>query len=235
MAKQREKPPTACSPRKTSPQGDGACGPQQQPKPPFPAQHQAKPGIEAELDPRPRYHAPLYIGSGKLQGKAALVTGGDSGIGRAVAVLFAREGADVAIVYLPPEQRDAVETRRAVEAEGLKAILIPGDVCRPEFCAEAVETAVRELGKLDVLVNNAAYQQHQVGLEAISDEQWDRTFKTNVYGYFHMARAALRHLTKGAVIINTGSITGLEGSKQLLDYSATKGRLAHSPGPWPRT
>jgi NAD(P)-dependent dehydrogenase (short-subunit alcohol dehydrogenase family) len=199
--------------------------PQQQPAPPFPAQSQAKPGIEAELDPRPRYEAPLYRGSGKLQGKVALITGGDSGIGRAVAVLYAREGADVALVYLPEEQRDADETRRAVEKEGRRALLIPGDVTDPAFCREAVDRTVRELGRLDVLVNNAAFQQHQESLEAISDEQWDRTFKTNIYGYFRMARAALPHLKPGSAIVNTGSITGLEGSKQLLDYSSTKGAI----------
>jgi NAD(P)-dependent dehydrogenase (short-subunit alcohol dehydrogenase family) len=198
---------------------------QEEPMSPMPAQHQEKPGLESKLRPRPEYEAPLYKGSGKLQDKAAIVTGGDSGIGRAVAVLFAREGADVSIIYLPEEQSDAEETRAAVEAEGRRALLIPGDVRDSGFCREAVERAVREFGKLDILVNNAAYQQHQEGLEDVSEEQWDRTFKTNIYGYFYMTKAALPHLKKGAAIVNTGSITGLEGSKELLDYSATKGAI----------
>ena len=199
-------------------------GTRRRPEPPLPRQHQSKPGIEAELEPRPQYLAPEYRGSGKLEGKVALVTGGDSGIGRAVAVLYAREGADVAIVYLS-EEEDAEETREAVEAEGRRALLIPGDVIDPEFCREAVEATVREFGKLDVLVNNAAFQQHAESIEDISDEQLDRTFKTNIYGYFHMARAALPHLDEGSAILNTGSVTGIEGSKQLLDYSATKGAI----------
>jgi NAD(P)-dependent dehydrogenase (short-subunit alcohol dehydrogenase family) len=196
-----------------------------QPKPPFPAQHQEKPGIESELEPRPRYHAPQYKVAGKLEGKVALITGGDSGIGRAVAVLYAREGANVAITYLPEEQSDAEETRHAVEAEGKRTKLIPGDVTDPDFCKRAVQETVKEFGKLDILVNNAAYQQHQESLEDLSDEQWDLTFRTNIYGYFRMAKAALPHLQKGSSIINTGSITGLEGSKKLLDYSATKGAI----------
>jgi NAD(P)-dependent dehydrogenase (short-subunit alcohol dehydrogenase family) len=197
---------------------------QHEPKPPFPKQHQEKPGIEAELDPRPRDKAPLYKGSGKLEGKTALITGGDSGIGRAVAVLFAREGADVAILYLE-ERRDAEETKGAVEAEGQRALLIMGDVSDPQFCRDAVERTVKEFGRLDVLVNNAAFQNQQEGLDAITDEQWERTFRTNIFGYFYMARAALKHLHEGGVIINTGSITGLEGSPKLLDYSATKGAI----------
>ncbi|HEX2173974.1 MAG TPA: SDR family oxidoreductase [Dehalococcoidia bacterium] len=199
--------------------------PQPEPMPPFPPQHQERPGIEAELTPRPEYLAPLYKGAGKLQDKAALITGGDSGIGRAVAVLYAREGADVAIVYLPQEQRDAEETKRAVETEGRRCVLIPGDVTDATFCREAVARTVAELGRLDILVNNAAYQQHQSDLEDLSDEQWDQTFKTNIYGYFRLAKAALPHLGPGGAIINTGSITGLQGSKELLDYSATKGAI----------
>jgi NAD(P)-dependent dehydrogenase (short-subunit alcohol dehydrogenase family) len=191
----------------------------------MPAQHVEKPGIEAELELKPRYEAPHYRGSSKLNNKAALITGGDSGIGRAVAVLFAREGADVAIVYLREEQVDAEETRAAVEAEGRRALLIPGDVREAKFCREAVERTVEEFGKLDILVNNAAFQQHQETIEDVSDEQFDRTFKTNIYGYFYMAKAALRQMSEGACIINTGSITGLEGSKELLDYSATKGAI----------
>ncbi len=198
---------------------------QHEPKPPFPAQHQDKPGIESELDPRPRYLAPLYKGSGKLEGKVALITGGDSGIGRAVAVLYAREGADVAIVYLPEEQSDAEETRDAVEREGRRAVLIPADVTDPASCRGAVERTVRALGRLDILVNNAAFQQHQESLDAITDEQWEHTFRTNIFGYFYMARAALPHLKRGSAIINCGSITGLEGSAKLLDYSATKGAI----------
>jgi NAD(P)-dependent dehydrogenase (short-subunit alcohol dehydrogenase family) len=200
-------------------------GLQEQPESPMPAQHQRKPGLEWKLEPRPEYEAPLYRGSGKLNNKAALITGGDSGIGRAVAVLYAREGADVAIVYLPQEQSDAEETRAAVEREGRRALLIPGDVREARFCREAVGRTVREFGKLDILVNNAAFQQHQKSLEDVTEEQWDRTFKTNIYGYFYMAKAALAHLKEGGCIVNCGSITGLEGSKELLDYSATKGAI----------
>jgi NAD(P)-dependent dehydrogenase (short-subunit alcohol dehydrogenase family) len=199
--------------------------PKSQPAPPFPPQHQPKPGIESDIRPRPRFQAPEYRGSGKLERSAALVTGGDSGIGRAVAVLFAREGADVAIVYLPVEESDARETERAVRDEGRRAVLIPGDVRDSSFCKEAVSRTVSELGRLDILVNNAAYQQHRNSIEEISDDQLDRTFRTNIYGYFYMVRAALPHLKPGSAIINTGSITGLEGSKHLLDYSATKGAI----------
>ncbi|RPI50858.1 MAG: SDR family oxidoreductase [Acidobacteria bacterium] len=195
------------------------------PHPPFPPQQQPKPGIESEIHPRPQFEAPAYRAAGKLEGAAALITGGDSGIGRAVAVLFAREGADVAIVYLPVEEPDAAETKSAVEAEGRRALLIPGDVQQSGFCAEAVERTLRAFGRLDIVVNNAAYQQHQESIEDITDEQLDRTFRTNIYGYFFMARAAVPHLKPGSAIINTGSITGLEGSKQLLDYSATKGAI----------
>lgn len=195
------------------------------PQSPFPPQHQPKPGIESDLRPRPQYKGPEYRGANKLKDCVALITGGDSGIGRAVAVLFAREGADVALVYLPVEQSDAQTTRKAVEDEGRRALLIPGDVQRSQFCAEAVERTVDAFGKLDILVNNAAYQQHQESIEDITDEQLDRTFRTNIYGYFYMTRAALPHLPEGSAIINCGSITGLEGSKQLLDYSATKGAI----------
>jgi NAD(P)-dependent dehydrogenase (short-subunit alcohol dehydrogenase family) len=196
-----------------------------QPKPPFPEQHQEKPGIESELDPKPRYQAPEYKPAGKLQDKVAIITGGDSGIGRAVAVMYAREGADVAIIYLPVEQGDAEETKRAVEAAGRKALLLPGDVSDPAFCRSSVERTVKEFGRLDILVNNAAFQNRQDSLDHITEEQWDRTFKTNIYGYFYMAQAALPHLKRGSAIINTGSITGLEGNKQLLDYSSTKGAI----------
>jgi NAD(P)-dependent dehydrogenase (short-subunit alcohol dehydrogenase family) len=196
-----------------------------EPKSPMPAQHQRKPGLEWKLKPRPRYEAPLYKGSGKLKHKVALVTGGDSGIGRAVAVLFAREGADVAITYLRMEASDARETVKAIEAEGRKAFSIAGDIQKSAFSRRAVKQTIEKLGGLDILVNNAAFQQHQDTLEELSEEQWDRTFKTNIYGYFFMTKAALPHLQKGSAIINTGSITGLEGSKHLLDYSATKGAI----------
>lgn len=197
----------------------------QQPKSPMPAQSQDRPGIEAKMDPRPEYSAPNYKGSGKLQDKAALITGGDSGIGRAVAVLFAREGADVAIVHLPVEKKDAAETIAAVESEGRRCIAIPGDVKDPKFCKRAVDKAAKEFGRLDILVNNAAYQQHQKSLEDISDEQFDETFKTNIYGYFYLAKAALKHLPEGGAIVNCGSITGLEGNKELIDYASTKGAI----------
>lgn len=199
--------------------------PQREPKPPFPKQHQQHPGLEAEVEPRPRYEAPRYKGADKLKDKVALITGGDSGIGRAVAVLYAREGADVAIVYLKEEQRDADETRQAVEAEGRQCLLIPGDVSDPEFCRDAVEQALDEFGQLDILVNNAAFQQHQESIEELTEEQFEKTFRTNIFGYFYMAKAAIPHLNPGSAIVNTGSITGLEGSKQLLDYSATKGAI----------
>jgi NAD(P)-dependent dehydrogenase (short-subunit alcohol dehydrogenase family) len=177
------------------------------------------------MTPRPEFEGSSYLAAGKLLDRAALVTGGDSGIGRAVAVLFAREGADVAIVHLRAEQRDAYETRRAVEGEGRACLLIAGDVRDRTFCDEAVAQTVAAFGRLDILVNNAAYQQHRKDIAEISDEQWDRTLRTNIYGYFYMARAALKHIPAGGAIINTGSITGLEGSGGLIDYSATKGAI----------
>jgi NAD(P)-dependent dehydrogenase (short-subunit alcohol dehydrogenase family) len=199
-------------------------GAREYPAPPFPKQHQAKPGSESALDPAPCYDAPYYRGSGKLEGMTALVTGGDSGIGRAVAILFAREGADVAIAYLS-EDRDAQVTRAAVEAEGRRAILLSGDVSDAEFCETAVERTVNELGGLDVLVNNAAFQVHTARLEDLTIEHFDETLKTNLYGYFYMSRAAVEHLAKGSAIVNTGSVTGMLGNSMLLDYSMTKGGI----------
>jgi NAD(P)-dependent dehydrogenase (short-subunit alcohol dehydrogenase family) len=195
------------------------------PKSPMPAQKQPRPGIEAEMTPRPEYLAPNYKGAEKLKGKAAIITGGDSGIGRAAAVLYAREGADVAIVYLKEEQRDAEETARQIEAEGGKSLLLPGDVSDAKFCQKAIEKTVKEFGKLDILVNNAAFQKHQDRVEEVTLDDWDKHFKVNIYGYFYMVKAALEHLPEGGVIINTGSITGLEGNKDLLAYSSTKGAI----------
>ena len=198
---------------------------QEQPKGPLPPQSQPKPGLDSAMDPVPKFMAPMYKGSEKLKNKVALITGGDSGIGKSVAVLYAREGANVAIVYLPEEQSDAEDTQRAVEGEGRKCLLIPGDVKSSKFCTEAVEKTVAEFGQLDVLVNNAAYQETRMSLEEISDEDLDTTFRTNIYGYFYMARAALKHLPRGGAIVNCGSITGMKGSKNLIDYASTKGAI----------
>ena len=199
-------------------------GARKYPEPPFPRQHHPKPGHEHEIEPAPLYDAPYYIGSKKLDGKVALITGGDSGIGRAVAVLFAREGADIAISYLT-EARDAKTTKAAVEAEGRRCITISGDVSKREDCLKAVRRTVKELGKLDILVNNAAFQIHSTKFEDLTPEHFDITLKTNLYGYFHMAQAAIPHMKPGSAIINTGSITGIDGSKELVDYSMTKGGI----------
>lgn len=198
-------------------------GPESQPAS-QPAQHLEKPGHEGKLDPAPRYSAPDYEGSGKLRGKVALITGGDSGIGRAVAVLMAREGADVAIACLE-EEDDAATTCSAVEAEGARCLAVQGDVRDSRFCEGLVAKTVDAFGQLDVLVNNAAFQQHCDRLEDLSDEHLDETLRTNICGYFYMARAALPHLERGSAIINTGSETGLFGAAGLLDYSATKGAI----------
>lgn len=199
-------------------------GARKYPEPPFPKQHLKKPGREDDQKLAPMYDAPFYKGSEKLRGKVALITGGDSGIGRAVAVLFAREGADIAIAYLT-EKDDAVETKKAVEKEGRKCILLSGDVADPKFCDSAVKKTVSELGKLDVLVNNAAFQEHVDDFEDLTNEHFDRTIKTNLYGYFYMAKAAVPHIKNGGAIVMTGSVTGLLGNKDLLDYSMTKGGI----------
>ena len=196
-----------------------------QPEPPLPPQPIEPPGVEKKMRPRPRYRAEGYRGADKLLDRVALVTGGDSGIGRAVCVLFAREGADVAFTYLPVEQADAEETARAIESEGRRALAIPMDVRDKAQCADAVERTVDALGQLDILVNNAAYQNHLDSFEELDEAQWQRTFETNIYGYFRMTKAALPHLKEGSAILNTGSITGLEGSPGLIDYSATKGAI----------
>jgi NAD(P)-dependent dehydrogenase (short-subunit alcohol dehydrogenase family) len=199
-------------------------GARRYPEPPFPKQHHPKPGHEARIDPRPMYDAPFYIGSRKLDGMVALITGGDSGIGRAVAVLFAREGADVAISYLS-EDADADETRHAVEQEGRRCILLKGDVRQRDYCADAVGETVKQFGRLDILVNNAAFQIHSTDFEDLTEEHFDTTLKTNLYGYFHMAQEAVPHMKPGSAIINTGSVTGIDGSRELVDYSMTKGGI----------
>jgi NAD(P)-dependent dehydrogenase (short-subunit alcohol dehydrogenase family) len=196
-----------------------------EPKPPFPPRKLEKPGLEADLEPRPRYQARRYRPAAKLEGQVALVTGGDSGIGRAVAVLLAREGADVAITALASERPDADETRRAIEAEGRRCLTLEGDLTRPGFCVDAVERTVAELGRLDVLVSNAAYQNRKESIEDVTDEEWARTFETNVYAYFRLVKAALPHLGSGASVIVTGSETGFQGPDLLPDYAATKGAI----------
>lgn len=198
---------------------------QNEPKPPFPKQHQEAPGLESKLTPRPRYEAEAYRPAGKLENKVALVTGGDSGIGRAVALLYAREGAKVAIAYLPEEQSDADETRKAIEGAGGDCLPVAGDLTDAAFCDELVEKVVQHFGKLDILVSNAAHQARKKTLDDVTDEEFDRTFKTNIYAYFRLARAALRHMQPGSAIIATSSETGIFGSKNLPDYSATKGAI----------
>lgn len=223
--KERKKPPAQKKGEKQAgSQPAVQAGAVREPSHPLPAQHLEKPGDESHLDLAPRFRAEHYRGSGKLEGKVALITGGDSGIGRAVAVLFAREGADVAIVYLN-EHGDARETARHVEAEGRRAILIPGDVRDSAFADHAVLRTVDTFGQLDILVNNAAFQLHAERIEDIDDERLQMTLDTNIRGYFQMARAAVAHLRSGSAIINTGSTTGLQGSSELLDYSTTKGAI----------
>src|SRR5437667_11659752 len=188
-------------------------------------QHQDRqPGREHKMKPRPRAEDEKYRGSGKLRNKLALITGGDSGIGRAVAIAFAKEDADVAIVYLE-ERKDANETKRLVEEQGRKCLLIAGDVGKEELCRKAVQQTMKEFGKIDILVNNAAEQHPQESIEKITKKQLERTFRTNIFSFFFMIKAAMRHLKKGAAIINTTSVTAYKGSPHLLDYSSTKGAI----------
>jgi NAD(P)-dependent dehydrogenase (short-subunit alcohol dehydrogenase family) len=197
----------------------------EQSQPQQPPQHQEQqPGIESDMTPRPRAEDRTYRGSGKLQHKVALITGGDSGIGRAVAIMFAKEGADVAIVYLN-EHGDAEETKQLVKAEGRRCVMLAGDMGEEPFCQQAVQHTVAALGRLDILVNNAAEQHPQDSIEKITAAQLERTFRTNIFAYFYMTKAALQHLSPGSAIINTTSVTAYKGSPQLLDYSATKGAI----------
>lgn len=196
-----------------------------EPKPPFPRQKDDPPGLESNMRPRPQFEAPNYKSADKLHDKKALITGGDSGIGRAVALLYAREGADVAITFLPVERSDAEETKGYIEALGRKCILIEGDLTEEIFCQKAVEETVRKLGGIDILVSNAAHQMRKESLDEITSEEWDRTFKTNIYAYFHLAKAAVKHMKAGSAIIATSSETAMVAPKELPDYSATKGAI----------
>jgi len=190
-----------------------------------PPQHQRQqPGREHKMKPRPRAEDEKHRGSGKLQDKVAIITGGDSGIGRAVAIAFAKEGADISVVYLE-ERKDANETKRLVEEHGRKCLLIEGDVGEDDFCRKAVEQTVKEFGRLDLLVNNAAEQHPQDSIQKITEKQLERTFRTNIFSFFFMAKAAMKHLKEGAAIINTTSVTAYKGSAHLLDYSSTKGAI----------
>jgi len=193
----------------------------------IPTQQQQRPGSEAEMDPPPQYLAPNYKGSGKLKGKVAIITGGDSGIGRSVAVLFAREGAKALTLFYYNENDDAKHTKEQVEKEGqgTEVLLIKGDVAESKQCNYVVEETVKKFGQLDVLVNNAATQFSTESITEITDEHLERTFKVNIFGYFYMARAAVPHLKKGSSIINTGSVVAYKGHEELLDYSTTKGAI----------
>lgn len=212
------------SARKKAEEGAMQAGARVYPEPPLPRQHQRKPGLEYKLNPAPMCDAPFYRGSDKLKNKVAVITGGDSGIGRSVAILFAREGADIAILYLD-EHADADATRAAVEAEGRRCLSIAGDVSKRAFCFAAVKKVLKTFGHIDVLVNNAAFQLHVHRLEDLSEKNFDTTLKTNLYGYFHMSQAVVPHMAPGSAIVNNGSVTGLLGNKNLLDYSMTKGGI----------
>ncbi|QGQ99626.1 SDR family oxidoreductase [Paenibacillus psychroresistens] len=191
----------------------------------MPPQHQSKqPGIESEMNPKPESKNNKYKGSGKLQGKVAIITGGDSGIGKAAALCYSAEGADVVIVYYN-EHSDAEETKRLIEQEGTKCLLAAGDIGEEAFCKEVVDRTIAQFGKLDILINNAAEQHPQKEITDITQQQLERTFRTNIFSFFHFTKAALPHLKKGATIINTASITAYMGSPELLDYSATKGAI----------
>jgi NAD(P)-dependent dehydrogenase (short-subunit alcohol dehydrogenase family) len=195
------------------------------PTPPFPGRKLKKPGLERNLKPKPQFVGSDYRAGGKLIGKTALITGGDSGIGRSVAVLFAREGADVAINYLSAEQADADEVKKCVEALGRRCVQLPGDLTDSKFCRKLIDLTIKELGSLDILVSNAAYENRRQSIEEISEKDWEKTFRTNIDALFFLTRAVLPHMKRGSSIIVTSSETGLFGNRQLLDYSATKGAI----------
>lgn len=196
-----------------------------EPQPPYSEQKLSKPGLEKEMDQKPLWKAPNYKAAGKLVGKVALVTGGDSGIGRAVAYLFACEGADVAISYMPEEEKDALETKKAIEKEGRRCLTLPGDLRKSSVCRDIVEETVKQFGRLDILVSNAAWQNRKESIEQITEEEWHRTFQTNMDAYFFLSQAAVKHMRPGSSIIATSSETAIVGSKALLDYSSTKGAI----------
>ena len=195
---------------------------EKEPQPPFPEQQQTPPGLESEMQPAPDFGEQSYKGTGRLQDKAAIITGGDSGIGRAVALAFAREGADVLISYLSEEEEDAQKTRRVVEEAGRRCVTMPGDIREESHCREIINRAMDEFGKIDVLVNNAAFQMSHEGIGEISSEEFDRTFRTNVYAMFYLCKAALPLMKEGSTIINTTSIQSYEPKPNLLAYAATK-------------
>ena len=204
----------------------GAQDPKEQgPKPPFPEREQEPMGVEAEMKNKPDYGEDSYRGSGKLQGKAAIITGGDSGIGRAVALAFAREGADVLISYLEEEEEDAQQTAEIVEAEGRKCIKVPGDIGSEAHCQQMVQRAVQEFGRLDILVNNAAYQMSHESIQELTAEEIEHTFRTNIFAMFYLSKAALQHMQTGGSIINTASVQAYKPSSSLLAYASTKGAI----------
>ena len=214
--------PPAAEPAAAAPPKNPAA---EYPHPPFPEQHQNWPGLASQMNPRPDHGETSYRGSGRLAGRKALITGGDSGIGRAAAIAFAREGADVAINYLPPEEPDAREVVQLIQQAGRKAVPLPGDICDEGFCNKLVGDAARELGGLDILVNNAARQQAAKSITDITTEQFDWTFKTNVYAMFWITKAAMPHLRPGSAIINTASVNSYDPGEDIIDYAATKGAI----------
>jgi NAD(P)-dependent dehydrogenase (short-subunit alcohol dehydrogenase family) len=198
-----------------------------EPKPPFPPQHQDPPGLESEMVPRPDYGETSYVGHGRLEGRRAFVSGGDSGIGRAVALAFAREGAQVAIGYLPEEESDARETVRAIQASGQRCVALPGDICDPGTCHQLIDRVVKEFGGIDILVNNAAMQRTHASMLEISPEELERVFRTNIFAMFYLCQAAIPYMKPGSSIVNTASIQAFKPSPSLLHYAATKGAIVN--------